>query len=115
MRQYIAVQPAPEPVRLSDRLLHYMNEHTDAVTLKDISKHFSYHPNYVSTLLRRETGKSFSEILLEQRMERAVTPLKGTNLSVEEIAAMLGYSNSSNFYKAFREYYHQSPREFSSK
>ena len=34
------------------------------------------------------------------------------NLSVEEIAAMLGYSNSSNFYKAFREYYHQSPREF---
>ncbi|WP_442911432.1 helix-turn-helix domain-containing protein [Lachnoclostridium sp. An76] len=31
---------------------------------------------------------------------------------VEEIAAMLGYSNSSNFYKAFREYYHQSPREF---
>ena len=35
-----------------------------------------------------------------------------TNLSVEEIAAMLGYSNSSNFYKAFREYYYQSPREF---
>ena len=25
---------------------------------------------------------------------------------------MLGYSNSSNFYKAFRKYYHQSPREF---
>ena len=112
MRQYIAVQPVVEPVRLSDHILQYMNEHTDAVTLKDISKHFSYHPNYISTLLRRETGKSFSEILLEQRMERAVILLKGTNLSVEEIAAMLGYSNSSNFYKAFRAYYHQSPRSF---
>ena len=72
----------------------------------------SYHPNYISTLLHREVGKSFSEILLEQRMERAVCLLRGTNLPVEEIASMLGYSNSSNFYKAFRKYYHQSPREF---
>lgn len=112
MRQYIAVQPVPEAARLSDRILQYMNEHTDAVTLKEIARQFSYHPNYISTLLRRETGKSFSEILLEQRMERAVILLKGTNLSVEEIAAMLGYSNSSNFYKAFRDYYHQTPREF---
>ncbi len=43
---------------------------------KDIAKHFSYHPNYISTLLHRETGKSFSKILLEQRMERAVSLLK---------------------------------------
>ena len=45
-------------------------------------------------------------------MERATILLKGTDLSIEEIAAMLGYSNNSNFYKAFREYYHVSPREY---
>lgn len=45
-------------------------------------------------------------------MERADILLKGTNLSIEEISLMLGYSNSSNFYKAFREYYHTSPREY---
>ena len=44
----------------------YMGEHSDTVTLKDIAKRFSYHPNYISTLLHREIGKSFSEILLEQ-------------------------------------------------
>lgn len=110
-RQYKQSAPVPKDERLSDKIVRYMGEHSDVVTLKDISKHFSYHPNYISTLLRREIGKSFSEILLEQRMERAVVLLKGTNLSVEEIAAMLGYSNSSNFYKAFREYYGSSPRE----
>lgn len=89
-----------------------MNEHTDAVSLKDISARFSYHPNYISALLRRELGKTFSEILLALRMERAVTLLRGTDLSIEEIAYMLGYSNSSNFYKAFHEYYHTSPREY---
>lgn len=45
----------------------------------------------------------------------AVSLLKGTTLSVEEIAAMVGYTNNSNFYKAFREYYHQSPRQYFSK
>lgn len=114
-RQYKQSCPVPKDERLSDKIVRYMGEHSDIVTLKDISKHFSYHPNYISTLLHREIGKSFSQILLEQRMERAVCLLKGTSLSVEEIATMLGYSNSSNFYKAFREYYHQSPREFVSK
>lgn len=95
-----------------EKIIQYMGEHSDTVTLKDIAAHFSYHPNYVSTLLRRETGKSFSEILLEQRMERAVILLSGTTLPINDISLMLGYSNSSNFYKAFREYYHKSPREY---
>lgn len=111
-RQYTREQPAPDTARLSDRIVRYIGEHPDSVTLKGLASRFSYHPNYISTLLRRETGKSFSEILLKQRMERAVCLLRGTDLSVDEIAAMLGYSNNSNFYKAFRGYYRQSPREF---
>lgn len=111
-RQYKCSHSIADEGRVSDRIVHYIGEHADAVTLKDISRHFFYHPNYVSTLLRRELGKSFSEILLELRMDRAKSLLKGTSLSVEKIALMLGYSNSSNFYKAFREYYGKSPREY---
>ena len=111
-RQYVQVKQTYSGESLSKRIVQYMNEYFYNVTLKDIAKHFSYHPNYVSTLLHRELGKSFSDILLEQRMERAVILLKGTNLSIEEVAALLGYSNSSNFYKAFREYFKHSPREY---
>jgi len=32
---------------------------------------------------------------------------------LEEIAAMLGYSNRSNFYKAFKAYYGYIPKEYS--
>lgn len=111
-RQYRQSVPVPAGETLSDQIVRYIGAHPADVTLKDIAAHFSYHPNYISTLLHRETGKSFSELLLEQRMERAVTLLKGTDLSIEEIAGMLGYSNNSNFYKAFRQYYHDSPREY---
>lgn len=112
-RQYTQSNPELPAERLSDKIVQYMGEHFDTITLKDVAKCISYHPNYISTILHRELGKSFSQILLEQRMERAVILLKGTDLPIEKIAVMLGYSNSSNFYKAFREYYKVSPREYS--
>ncbi|NCC00172.1 MAG: AraC family transcriptional regulator [Clostridia bacterium] len=111
-RQYAKSNPTAETDKLSEKIVQYIGEHFDTVTLGDISAHFSYHPNYISGYIRKELGRSFSEILLEQRMERAIALLKGTDLSIEDIAAMLGYSNNSNFYKAFREYYHMSPREY---
>lgn len=114
-RQYKEVSPEPKCDALSEKILQYMSEHFDTVTLKDIAAHFSYHPNYLSALLSKEFGKSFSQILLEQRMERALILMQGTRLSVEEIAIMLGYSNPSNFYKAFRDYYGMSPREYAAK
>ncbi len=45
------------------------------------------------------------------RMQRARLLLKHTDLAIEKIAAMLGYGNSSNFYKAFKQYYGSSPRK----
>ena len=111
-RRYRMERQGTRGATLSERIIQYMSDHTDASTLKDIAAHFSYHPNYISTVLRRETGRTFSEILLEKRMERAAILLKGTSLPVEKIAPILGYGNSSNFYKAFREYFHLSPREY---
>ncbi|MDU4802119.1 MAG: AraC family transcriptional regulator [Clostridium butyricum] len=114
-RRYRLENVKAADLSLSEQIIQYMADHSDVVSLKDIGAHFSYHPNYISALLHQETGKTFSEILLEKRMKRAVLLLKNTKLSVEEIAVMLGYSNNSNFYKAFKNYYHTSPREYFAK
>ena len=114
-RQYAAENPVEDANSLSDKIVQYISEHPDTVTLKELGARFSYHPNYISTLLHRETGKSFSALLTQQRMERAAVLLRGTSLPIEEIAFMLGYSNSSNFYKVFREYYGLSPREYTAR
>lgn len=97
---------------LAEQILSYMDNHSDVATLKDISARFDYHPNYISSLLHKEIGKTFSQIILEKRMERAVLLLKNTTLSIEETAAMLGYTNHSNFYKAFKSFYKSTPREY---
>ena len=111
-RRYRLEKPLVKSETVPEQILQYIRSHSESVTLKDISDHFSYHPNYVSSLLRRELGKSFSEILLETRMDRAVILLKGTTLSIEEISVILGYANTSHFYKAFRSFYGRTPREF---
>jgi AraC-like DNA-binding protein len=46
-------------------------------------------------------------------MKKAKILLDHTDLTIEKIAAVLGYSNSSNFYKSFRHYYGKSPRSLS--
>lgn len=112
-RRYRIENAKSAPVTLSEKIIQYMADHSDVVTLKEIAAHFSYHPNYISALLHKETGRKFTEILLEKRMERAVLLLKNTTLSIEEITAMLGYSSTSNFYKAFKEYFGVTPREYS--
>ncbi|WP_320123006.1 AraC family transcriptional regulator [uncultured Sphaerochaeta sp.] len=112
IRQYEKSNQTQVPERLSDQIVKYIGEHFEAVTLKDISKKFSYHPNYISNLLSKDIGKSFSQILLEQRMERAIILLKGSTLSIEDISFMIGYGTSSNFYKAFKTFYNQTPRKY---
>lgn len=111
-RRYRIEKTGTAPKSVSEQILDYMGDHSDVVTLKDIAIHFNYHPNYISALLHRETGRKFTEILLEKRMGRAVLLMRNTTLSIEEISAMLGYSNHSNFYKAFKEYYGVTPREY---
>ncbi len=111
-KQYKASFPKEKGLSLAEKIELYISENYNHATLSEVARHFSYHPNYISSILPKELGKSFSEIVLEQRMERAVGLLKGTTLSISDIAELLGYSNNSNFYKAFREYYHTSPRDY---
>jgi AraC-like DNA-binding protein len=63
------------------------------------------------TLKRRlaEHGTSFSALVEEQRRDRAFALLRA-GLTVEEIAARLGYSDAANFTRAFRRWTGKSPR-----
>ena len=92
-----------------DRIVEYVTAHAESVTLGEVARRFSYHPNYVSALLSREYGVTFSQLVLEARMERAAALLRATSLSNEEIAYMVGYGNTSNFYKAFKKHYGTTP------
>jgi len=111
-RQFRLSREEPVTKDIIGQMLDYINEHIDHVTLSVLSSEFGYHPAYISSQLSQKTGKTFSQILLSQRMERAVFLMKNTDLSIEEIVPMLGYTDKSNFHKAFLNYYGKTPRQF---
>jgi AraC-like DNA-binding protein len=63
------------------------------------------------TLKRRlaAQGLTYSDVLEEQRRERALLLLRSPKLSLDEVAEQLGYSDTSNFRRAFRRWTGVSP------
>lgn len=66
------------------------------------------------TLHRRlvEAGTSYQEILDDVRRRLAQEFLRDTGLSMEEVAERTGFSDASNFRKAFRKWTGEQPAEF---
>ena len=66
------------------------------------------------TLRRRlkEEGSNYRALLDEIRFGLAKEYLGETNLPMEEICGLLGYSESGNFSHAFRRWSGQSPRDW---
>jgi AraC-like DNA-binding protein len=66
------------------------------------------------TLRRRlnELGTSYQHILDDVRRELAIEYLRTTNLTVQEIAEMLGYSEVTNFRRAFMRWVELSPYQY---
>lgn len=86
------------------------NEYQD-ITLNELAKRYSYNKNYLSNLIKSETGKTFSEVLTQQRLIQAHTLINSTSQPIATIMQQVGISNRTFFYKKYHEYYHSMPSE----
>ena len=96
---------------LIDKMLSYIASNSNNVSLEILADHFGYHPNYISKLIHEKTGKSFKQLLIQEKMERANILLNNTNMSIDSISFMLGYNDTSSFYKAYKNYFNKTPRK----
>ncbi|MEH7073460.1 AraC family transcriptional regulator [Neobacillus drentensis] len=92
--------------------LKYIDDHFKDCSLTELANHYKYHPNYISAVLKKATGKSFKELLQIQRLNKAALYLTNSDLSIPDISEEVGYSSLSFFYKKFNEVYLQTPKEY---
>ncbi len=105
--------PTPPAVTLSERVrLQLLETLTGGIpTAEEISQ--SLHMS-VRTLHRnlQQEGVTFSELLNQLRQEQATSYLANPNISISEVAFLLGFSEISSFYRAFKRWTGTTPAEF---
>ena len=103
-----------EKPELLDRIMAYIEANLSArITLGDTAHHFYISESTVSQLFRKKMGVSFYRCVTQRRLISAKTLiLEGTAL--ETVARQTGFSDYSAFYRAFRQEFGISPRQYRS-
>jgi AraC family transcriptional regulator, transcriptional activator of pobA len=83
-------------------------------SVQGCAKAMGYSPDYLSDLLKKETGKNTREHIHFFLIEQAKTRLLGSADSISEIAYSLGFEHPQHFAKLFRSKTGMSPGEYRS-
>ncbi|BAY29081.1 AraC family two component transcriptional regulator [Nostoc carneum NIES-2107] len=80
------------------------------ISLKEVARDVGYSSAYLTDLVRRLTGKTVNDWIIERRIKQACHLLLETNYSVNHIALNVGYQNINHFYCQFRNYHQTTPQ-----
>ncbi len=86
----------------------YSNEQ---LQLQEVSDRLHVSVSYLSTLIKKVSGKSFTTLLTERRMEIAKEQLLYSPKKILEIAMDCGYSDNHYFSYSFKKYFGISPKK----
>lgn len=81
-------------------------------SVKVVAREMGYSANYLSDLLKKETGKNTQEHIQLHLVEKAKTLLLGTSEPIYSIAYMLGFEYPAHFSKFFKSKTGISPVDF---
>ena len=96
-----------------EEVARYMEEHLDEpLSIPQLSRRAFLSPTAFKAAFRQRFGLAVHAWLRQRRMERAAQLLRGSSLTVLEVAQSVGYSSGSQFTAAFRERYGTSPGKF---
>lgn len=95
-----------------NKIIAYLEENFASTNLQETAEHFHYHPNYLSKEFKKNTNKTYSEILQNIKLKQACFYLSKTNLSIQEIIEKVGYSELSHFYRIFKKNFTVTPNEY---
>lgn len=97
---------------LAIRLLRYIEEHYRDGKLSELAEAMHCDLYWLSRMVKKLTGKTFTDLLQTKRLNQAAYLLTTTNLTVAEIGLAVGYDNLSYFHRIFFEKYNLSPKKY---
>ncbi|WP_112180969.1 response regulator transcription factor [Paraliobacillus zengyii] len=92
----------------------YVQQHyqDSSITLEKVAENTHVSTVYVSRMIKQELGISYIALLTQLRINKAADLLKTTNMTIREIAEIVGYETQHYFSTAFKKTTGISPNQF---
>lgn len=91
----------------------YIHDHADQeISLKKVAELVGLREVQFSLMFKQESGLSYTDYIINHRVERAKALLVQTNLKIAEIAQRMSYGNSQNFIRLFKQKVGMTPGEY---
>ena len=101
-----------EETEIQHILLYIYRHYMEPLTLASLADYFHFNTVYLSTYIKKNTGRTFIEILTSIRMHQAAILLRTTRLKNAEVGAKVGISDERYFGQVFKKIYKTTPFEY---
>lgn len=94
---------------LSFTRMHALNP--EKMKIDNIASQFNMSPNYISIYVKKHSGQSIQQHIIQTKIKTASQLLKNGRYNINEIALKLGFSDASHFNKIYKKYTGASPKQ----
>ena len=98
--------------QLRNKIEKYLEDNIQSASLGELAGFLNYSVGYTGEVVKSVMGKPFSVLLEEKRCSFAACLLRETELSIDEIADMVGYRNKTFYREKFNKFYGQTPYQY---
>lgn len=93
-------------------ILNFIFENYQYITLRETARHFYLSVPYLSTMLHRETGQTFTQLLKDYKLQQAARMLRSDHKKLDLICEAIGYHNTAQFIRSFKEKFGVTPGQY---
>lgn len=106
---------SPDESRIKDAILYIQNHYPEAITLDDIAASIHVSKSECCRCFKRAVNLTPFEYLMRYRILQAADRILQNDrntTSISELAASVGFNNTSYFNKLFKKYFNCTPTEY---
>ena len=119
LRQYCTTKPKLASYKDSlsksklRQIKEYIHEHLDRnLTVIELAEIAQISPYHFIRLFKKATARTPHQYILQQRIEKARYLLQHQEITIAEIAALVGFCDQSHFTKYFKQIVGMTPRQY---
>lgn len=107
------LQDRPHLSNITEALLKLVdNNYAEPNLLTRATSELNYTASYISAIFKKDFGITFTDYLMQYRINIAKQLLRTTDMSITDISASVGYSDVKFFRELFKKHTNMTPRQY---